>query len=66
VAGPKYVDSFPGEPAPEEATLKPLLFRKTWRALTSEPDEPMVRDLVNGEIVEVMQELETGRAEGAG
>lgn len=43
VAGPKYIDSWPGEPGPEEATGKPLEFKYACRALTSGPVEPMVR-----------------------
>ena len=44
VAGPKYMVSFPLEPAPDTDTVYPWVLRYTWRALTSVPVEPRVRE----------------------
>ena len=43
VAGPKVLVSLPAEPAPEAATVKPLLLRNFWSAITSAPVEPCLR-----------------------
>ena len=51
VAGPKKFVSFPLEPTPATATVKPLVLRKTWRARTSSPVIPAERERVNEVLV---------------
>src|SRR3989344_6811481 len=47
VRPPKKDVSLPGEPGPEEATVKPLALRSICRALTCSPSEPTVRSDLN-------------------
>src|SRR3989344_75562 len=47
VSAPNVVVSLPGEPGPEEATVKPLALRSICRALTCSPSEPTVRSDLN-------------------
>ena len=48
VSPPKYEVSLPGEPAPVDATcVSELVLSITWRFFTSEPDEPILRFVVN-------------------
>ena len=47
VAGPKYVDSLPGDPGPVVDTMNPLELSNTCRALTSDPVLPTARLRVN-------------------
>jgi hypothetical protein len=56
VAGPKYVDSLPGEPMPARETWKPWVFRNCWRDLTSEPVAPIVMERVKETDETVVQE----------
>jgi hypothetical protein len=46
VFGPKYIVSFPGEPAPDVASTYPCVFNNTWKHFTSCPVEPTVKFLV--------------------
>jgi len=47
VNAPKYDVSFPGEPAPVAAIVKPLLLRNFWTFSTCPPEAPTLRFCVN-------------------
>src|SRR3989344_7615785 len=47
VRPPNIIVSFPGEPGPLSATIKPFAFKNCWSARASSPVEPTSRSRVN-------------------